>query len=229
MKTILFLTMLLMLNPQNQTTVVSHEGTPVVVVSHKRFKDRQSIVTQPVTTIPAAAMIPQNKNFEKNRRDNTSPGERDPNLDTLDGRSAAMERAVQESRAPKPIDGFAYRAKVHNASTKMIDVIFWEYQFKQLPNSATISRRQFLCLVAIKPEKERELQAFSLSGPHDVVSVDALGKKPADAGDENVVVNRVEYADGSIWQRKDWNFGEIRLSYARAVATPWGSEMCRGL
>ncbi len=27
-----------------------------------------------------------------------------------------------------------------------------------------------------------------------------------------------EFADGSIWQRKDWNFAEVRLSYARAVA-----------
>lgn len=229
MKTILFLGILLLLIPQNQTAVISREGNPVVVVSSKWFKDRQSIAHSPEGTIPAAAMIPQNKNFEKNRRANAPPGERDPNLDTLDGRSAAMERAVQESRAPKPVDGFAYRAKVHNASTKLIDVIFWEYQFKELATSTTVSRRQFLCGVAIKPEKDKELQAFSLSGPHDVVSVDALSKKSGEAGEEKAVINRVEYADGSIWQRKDWNLGEVRLGYARAVATPWGTEMCRGL
>jgi len=183
----------------------------------------------PDSIAPAAAMIPQNKNFEKNRRANTSPGERDPNLDTIDGRSAAMEKAVQESRAPKPVDGFAYRAKIHNASSKLIEIVFWEYQFKESASSTMISRRQFLCGVAVKPEKDKELQAFSLSGPHDVVSVNALAKKTGDTGEESVVVNRVEYADGSIWQRKDWNFGEVRLSYARAVATPWGTEMCRGL
>jgi hypothetical protein len=174
-------------------------------------------------------MIPQNKNFEKNRRANTSPGERDPNLDTIDGRSAALERAVQESRAPKPVDGYAYRTKIHNAGAKVIEVIFWEYQFKPLGTTSTISRRQFLCGVLIKPEKDKELQAFSLSGPSEVVSVDALAKKSGDAGEEKVLINRIEYADGSIWQRKDWSFGEVRLGYARAVATPWGTEMCRGL
>ena len=228
MKTVLLLPLILMVL-QNQSPVISHEGTPVVVVSQKWFKDRQSVAYNPDATAPAAAMIPQNKNFEKNRRANTSPGERDPNLDTIDGRSAALEKAVQESRAPKPVDGFAYRVKVHNASAKLIEVIFWEYQFKESALSATVSRRQFLCGVSIKPEKDKELQAFALSGPHDVISVDALSKESATSGEEKVVINRVEYADGSIWQRKDWSFGEVRLSYSRAVATPWGTEMCRGL
>jgi hypothetical protein len=218
-----------MLIPQNQTANLSHEGNPAVVVSSKWFKDRQSIVYSPGNTAPAAAMIPQNKNFEKNRRANAPPGERDPNLDTIDGRSAAMDRAIQESRAPKPVDGFAYRAKVRNASPKLIEVIFWEYQFKESQTSTDMSRRQFLCGVSIKPEKDKELQAFSLSGPRDVVSVEALANKSGEGGEEKAVINRVEYADGSIWQRPSWNFGEVRLGYARAVATPWGGEMCRGL
>jgi hypothetical protein len=228
MKTVLLLSLVLMLFTQGQGPPISYEGTPVVVVSSRWFKDRQTVTYNPDVTAPAAAMISANKNFEKNRRANTSPGERDPNLDTIDGRSAALERAVQESRAPKPVDGFSYRAKIHNASGKVIEVIFWEYQFKETTNSTAVSRRQFLCGVSIKPEKDKELQAFSLSAPRDVVSVDALANK-SDTGEDKVLINRVEYADGSIWQRKDWKFGEVRLGYSRAVATPWGAEMCRGL
>jgi hypothetical protein len=123
MKTILLLPLLLMLFSQSQSPAISHEGFPVTVLSFKWFKDRQSIQVDSVSG-PAAAMIPANKNFEKNRRANTSPGERDPNLDTIDGRSAALEKAVQESRAPKPVEGFAYRAKIHNASPKLIEIIF---------------------------------------------------------------------------------------------------------
>ena len=229
MKTALILSLILMPFPRSQSPVISNEGTPVIVVSHKWFRDRQSIAQSPDAPIPAAAMIPANKNYEKNRRANTSPGERDPNLDTIDGRSAALERAVQESRAPKPVDGFAYRAKIHNASAKLIEIIFWEYQFKETANSTSVSRRQFLCGVSIKPEKDKDLEAFSLSGPQDVVSVDTLAKKSGNLGEEKVIINRVEYADGSIWQRKDWKFGEVRLGYARAIATPWAREMCRGL
>jgi hypothetical protein len=230
MKTILFAALLLAVIPQGQSVApaIPSDGPPVTVLGLKWFKDRQAI-DQVTASSPAAAMIPQNKIFERNRRANTSPGERDPNLDTIDGRSAAIEKAVQESRAPKPADGFAYRAKVHNATRKAIDIIFWEYQFKESAADAPLLRRQFLCGVAIKPEKDKELQAFSLSGPQDVISVNILAKKPGSTGAEQVVINRVEFADGSIWQRKDWNFGEVRLSYARAIATPWGTEMCRGL
>jgi hypothetical protein len=241
MKTFLLLTILLMaITPArdrvaqqrspagNAAPVISHEGEPVTVLNFKWYKDRQPAPPE-VASGPAAAMIPQNKNYERNRRANTSPGERDPNLDTIDGRSAALEKAVQESRAPKPVDGFAYRTKVHNASANAIEIIFWEYQFKESAVASPLLRRQFLCGVAIKAGKDRELQAFSLSGPQGVVSVNILAKKPDSPGAEQVIINRVEFADGSIWQRKDWNFGEVRMSYARAVATPWGTEMCRGL
>lgn len=232
MKTILLLTLLLMAIPQGQTGVapaISSDGLPVTVLSNKSFRDRQEI-EQTAASAPAAAMIPQNKIFERNRRANTSPGERDPNLDTIDGRSAAIEKAVQDSRAPKPADGFAYRAKVHNGSTRPVEIIFWEYQFKESATSTPLVRRQFLCAVAIKPEKDWELKAFSLSGPQDVISINILAKKPETPGTEQAVINRVEFADGSIWQRKDWSLGEVRLSYARAVATPWGKgTMCRGL
>jgi hypothetical protein len=232
MKTILLLTLLLTAIPQGQNSVapaISSDGLPVTVLNSKWFRDRQEI-EQTAATGPAAAMIPQNKIFERNRRANASPGERDPNLDTIDGRSAAMEKAVQDSRAPKPSEGFAYRAKIHNASTRPVEIVFWEYQFKESANSTPLVRRQFLCAVAIKPEKDWELKAFSLSGPQDVISVNILAKKPDASGTEQAVINRVEFADGSIWQRKDWSLGEVRLSYARAVGTPWGKgTMCRGL
>jgi len=92
-----------------------------------------------------------------------------------------------------------------------------------------VTRRQFLCGVNIKPDKAKELQAFGLSGPSEVVSVGSLANKSGKQFQENVVINRVEYADGSIWQRKSWNFAEIGMAYRRAVGTPWGTEMCRTL
>jgi hypothetical protein len=174
-------------------------------------------------------VISANKNFERNVRANNPAGARDPNEDTIDGRSAALEKNVQDSRTPqtKPVDGYAYRIKVQNQSPRVIEIVFFEYQFIDPSTPANMARRQFLCGVNIKPDKGKELQAFSISGPSDVVSVGSLEKKAV--VQENVLINRVEYADGTIWQRKDWNFSEIRLTYQRAVNTPWGSEMCRSL
>lgn len=232
MRTILLLTLLLMFVSPNQNLPAPQGDSSVAVVAFKWFKSHQTIVTPvPTDTGPARGMIPENKNYQRNARVNAPTGSRDPNEDTIDGRSAAIEKIVQEARTPPPhpVDGFAYRVKVQNTSTKVIEILFWEYQFIDTSNPATVTRRQFLCGVNIKPDRGKELQAYSVSGPSDVVTLGNLADKSGNPFQEKVVINRVEYADGSIWQRKDWNFAEIKLSLARAVGTPWGSEMCRGL
>ncbi|HEX8772950.1 MAG TPA: hypothetical protein VF735_05045 [Pyrinomonadaceae bacterium] len=176
-------------------------------------------------------MIPENKVLQRNERAQAPLGVRDPNADTIDGRSAALEKNMQEARSPKSVtvDGFTYQAKIRNASTKVIEVVFWEYQFKELSNPTNVVRRQFLCGVNIKPAKEKELLAFSASGPSDVISVGSLTNKGGNLFEEKAVVNRVEFADGSILQRRDWNFAEMKSSIERAIKTPWGAEMCRGI
>jgi hypothetical protein len=232
MKIQLLLPILLALVPSTQNQVMPTDGSQVAVLNFKWTKQRLTVEQAKSASVrPAEAMIPANRNFERNRRINDPAGVRDPNLDTLDGRRAAMDRNVEESRTPPPksLEGYTYRVKVQNASSKAVEILFWEYQFKETANPSAMSRRQFLCGVMMKPGKDKEIQAFSLSGPTDVISVNSLGDKSKNLFQENVVINRVEYSDGSIWQRKDWNFGEIRLSYQRALATPWGSEMCRTL
>lgn len=228
----LFLLLLLMFVLPSQNLLTSQEESSVRVLGSKSYRSRQAVENLDTTNVaPVRAVTPANKNFERNVRVNNPVGARDPNEDTIDGRSAAIEKNVQASRTPqsKPVDGFAYRVKVQNASKRVVEILFWEYQFIDPSDPATMARRQFLCGVNIKPDKEKEIQAFSLSGPSDVISVGNLANKSGNAFQEKVVINRVEYADGSIWQRKDWNFGEIRLTYQRALGTPWGAEMCRGL
>lgn len=232
MNTVFLLSLLLVFGFPIQNPIPTSQGSSVSVLSFKYYKSRQGLEKLPVQeTGPARAMIPENKNYPRNARVNLPVGARDPNEDTIDGRSAALEKIVQESRTPqtKPVDGFAFRVKVQNQSTKGIEIIFWEYQFIDTSNPTAVTRRQFLCGVNIKPDKGKELQAFALSGPSEVVSVGSLANKSGNPFQENVLINRVEYADGSIWQRKGWNFAEIGLAYRRAVGTPWGTEMCRGL
>lgn len=231
MKTLLFLPFALTLAPAGQPPAAQPEPAPVTVAGFKWIKSRQTIEKAASAPVPPApAMIPANKNFERQRRGNDPAGVRDPNADSVDGRSAALEKSVQESRSQKSVvDGFVYRAKFQNPSQKVIEVLFWEYQFIDSANPAIVARRQFLCGVNLKSGKEKELQAFSASGPSDVVSVGSLANKSGTPFQERVVVNRVEYADGSIWQRKDWNFGEVRLNVAHALQGPWAPDMCKGL
>ncbi len=230
MRTLLLLLLLGLVVSAGQNPLTTDPDSPVAVVSFKWSKTKLTLEQATTTTQgPAPAMTFLNKNFERNRRANTSPGERDPNLDTVDGRAAALERSVQESRAPKPVDGFIYRTKVKNAGAKTIEVLFWEYQFQDPAEPTSLRRHQFLCGVSMRPEKDKELLGFSLASPSEVISVESLKKKTANALQEKVVVNRVEYSDGSIWQRQGWSFGEIKSTYNRALQTPWAPDMCKGL
>lgn len=232
MKTFLLFQLILMLLLAGQNGTAPNDDSLVEVRAIKCSKSRLTIVNPDNTRVtPAPAMIPANKNFERTRRVNDQAGAIDPNTETLDGRSAALEKIMQESRSPKntPVDGFAYQIKLRNANKKAIEVMFWEYQFKELSNPENVVRRQFLCGVNIKPGKEQEVRAFSVLGPGDMISVDSLSNKSGKLFDEKVVINRVEYADGSIWQRKDWNYSEVGAAIKRALATPWGAEMCRSL
>lgn len=233
MRTLILLSILGMFVPPGQTSTPAQDDSSLIVVNFNWSKSRQALESTDASANvpPASAVLPLNKNFDRNQRSTRSTGARDPNEDTTDGRAAALEQTVQESRGSKAklVDGFAYRVKVQNASAKLIEIVYFEYQFTDPSDPANIMRRQFLCGVNIKPKKEKELQAFSTLGPSVVTSVTSLSNKSADALQEKIVINRVEYSDGSIWQRKDWKFGEVKLGIDRALGTPWGSEMCRSL
>ena len=236
MRTLLLLPFLLMLASPGQNAVLSDKDSEVVVLGFKWSRSRKTVEksaesTSAATTTPAPAMTVHDRNFERNKRINDPAGARDPNADTIDARSAAIEKNVQEARSTgrKTVNGFEYQVKVRNTSAKVIEIVFWEYQFIESKNPANLLRRQFLCGVNIKPNKEKELEAFSLLSPSVTVNVDSLANKSENLFAEKVVINRVEYADGTIWQRKDWNFAEMKPVIARAVATPWGTEMCRNL
>lgn len=212
---------------------VSNEASQIEVMTYKWSKARRTIenIGSPEGIIPpAGAMIPQNKNFSRNVRINDPQGTRDPNADTLDGRSAQLEKNVQEARAPKTkqVDGFTYRVKVKNSGANVVEILFWEYQFIDPANESNTSRHQFLCGISLGQGKEKELEGFSIANPGSVVDVESLAKKEGSFR-EKVVINRVEYADGTIWQRKDWSLKEVKASYDSALREQWQPGMCKGL
>lgn len=210
---LLLLPFLFALLPARQDPPAPGDKPTVIVLSFRWLKDRQApenVVEPPPG--PQPEMISANKNFERQRRANTSPGERDPNQDSLDGRSAALDKAVQESREVPPIDGFSYQVRFQNLGPIQTQTIYWEYQFKETANPENSSSRRFMCVAKIKPQKDKDLQVFSTLGPSNVINVKNLARGSGKQFDEAVVIDRIEYADGSVWQRKDWNFDEVKLT-----------------
>ena len=146
----------------------------------------------------------------------------------FDGRSAELDRIVQQSREPEPVPGFTYQVKVQNSGVKPIQIIFWEYQFKETANPANVTQRQFLCSVRMKPDQGKDLQVFSLAGPSEVINIKSLAKGSGDQFQEAVLINRVEYSDGSFWQRRGWNVDDLKLTSKARLETR-NMPMCRSL
>lgn len=230
MKALLLLPLFAALGAPGQTVKPPANSSPIEVLEFRWFQDRLAPgVPDGQTVAPVRAVIPENKYFQRKAREQASPGVTDPNEQTIDGRSAALEKIVQESRTPqaRPVDGYSYRALVRNSRDSKIEVVFWEYQFTELANRANFVRRQFICAAGIKPGERKELQAFSLAGPSDAISAESLAGKSERLFDEKVLVNRIEYADGAILQRPDWDYKKSKPAIEHAVKTPWAREMCR--
>lgn len=227
MKVSLLITLLLASLASAQNSQILSGESSVVVLGSKWLSVHRTFKKEVPNMAPPPEMTAGNKNAGRIARVN-NPQIPDPNETTIDGRSAAIEKIVQEARTadPKPLDGFTYLAKIRNGGKQAIEIVFWEYQFIDTA-SKDVTRHQFLCGVKIKPDKEKEVEAFSMMRPSSVVDAGTLVNNKA--LQEKVLINRVEYADGTIWQRRDWSFAAIRENYKRAIETPWGNEMCRSL
>ena len=97
--------------------------------------------------------------------------------------------------------GFVYKTSIRNDGTKTIKAIDWDYVFYDLGSRAELGRRQFTSLEKIGPGKTKELKFFIKGPPTRTISVDALNKNERMNLGEEIVVVRVEYDDGSVWQR----------------------------
>jgi len=127
------------------------------------------------------------------------------------------------------VNGFRYVANIRNNSDRKVDVLFWEYRFTEFANPKNVIRRQFLCSAKIKPGEKFELSALSILGPSDVISSESLKDPSSKLFDEKIYLNRIEFADGAILQRRDWKMAEVEASVKKAIAAPWGKEVCKML
>lgn len=187
--------------------------------------------SDPGVTSPARVLTDDDKYFQRKTRESRTDNPMDPNRESMEARSASIDKALQESRAPKTdnVSGYLFTADLRNDTGKGVEVIFWEYRFTELARPQNVTRRQFLCAVKLKKGESRELSAFSLLGPSDIIDAESLAKSSGPVFDEKVLVNRIEFSDDSIIQRSGWKYDEVKKDVERATSTPWGRETCRAL
>lgn len=112
---------------------------------------------------------------------------------------------------------FVYKVKLQNTSSKTVKNFYWEYQVVESANPQNLSARQFFCASQIKADQQRSFEVYSLTPPTTaVISATTLGGDGKNAFAEKAVINRIEFKDGSVWQRPDWS-----------IPTPYAEELSK--
>jgi hypothetical protein len=198
---ILFLAILFTLTPvfQQQQQVVEREDADLVVVKFNWTKFRLNgdlihsamdpgpPMNEPIRIAPTP---PKNESQElKNRRD-------------MNERRIEMKNATDAAKAkpPKDPDQYLLQLEVKNVGTGVIRSMVWEYQ--PLTKPADYELRQYLCVFKAKPNENKKFELLSEYNPVKVIQADA---ETGQAKSGKVVINRIEYADGSVWKRKGWS------------------------
>ncbi|HKO97196.1 MAG TPA: hypothetical protein VJU86_09405 [Pyrinomonadaceae bacterium] len=100
-----------------------------------------------------------------------------------------------------PLITYLYEAKIRNTSDRVLRTVVWHYAFIDAEKKEEVSRTACTSRVNVKPGKTAELSGISKAPPIRVIDVSKTGKESKDAYLELVVITRLEYEDGSFWQR----------------------------
>lgn len=98
------------------------------------------------------------------------------------------------------VKGYLYKVQVRNVGDQTIKRLQWSYVFTEAAGQKAIFRHQFESHTSIRPGQEKKLSAFTRGSPPAVVDVKELSKNPNQPWGESVVIDRVEFADGTIWK-----------------------------
>jgi hypothetical protein len=108
--------------------------------------------------------------------------------------------AKESKKAQRPRDGYRYKVLLTNTGSKTIKLVDWDYVFLNPTTGEEVARHQFTSQETIKPGKRKEVSVLYLTPPVKTVSAGILTKKEPMPFTELVVIARIEFSDGSVWQ-----------------------------
>jgi hypothetical protein len=115
-------------------------------------------------------------------------------------RVVRVRRPEADAKDSEPSTVYIYKVKVKNTGQKTIQTLTWEYVFFDPGTKQEVGRRQFISKVEIPPGKTENVAMRSASPPTGAVNVKQSGKKLRNQYSEQIVIQSIEFADGSLWQ-----------------------------
>ena len=141
---------------------------------------------------------------------------------------ARVENAARRSALPPPGNIFLYELKIKNLDEKNIKSFVWEYRLVRESELQNASSRRFLCVEKIKAGDSKTLRIISHLPPVNVVDATAPNSKSKRDFAVEVIINRVEYSDGTVWKKAGWDDSRYALN-SRAIAEKLKFSDCTAL
>jgi hypothetical protein len=116
-----------------------------------------------------------------------------------EARADEANLAAQRDKKPSQYY-FIYKTKVKNNHTAAITQIDWDYVFFERDTENEIGRQEFTSDEQVGPGKTKELVVTITSPPTRTISITTLSLEERDRLSEKIVLVRVKYADGHVWQ-----------------------------
>jgi hypothetical protein len=197
MKITLLLIALLFATPVMGQEVSDPAAPPDIVILEKNW--REELIDPKRETNP---LKPNEDLIRQTREQKAFIRERDnamPNQPTEPRMPAAGSKPV--TPAWQMWIAYTYEAKVQNVGAKTIKLIDWEYQFLDPHTQQVQEQRKIRSWLTLAPGKTKVLSRRSTRKPTAIVEAGQLNRKYRDQFTERVVITRILYADGTVWQR----------------------------
>lgn len=177
-----------------QTVSVPQSGSDVTVIEKKWRVEitNAALENEPITA--ASETEREDRQREETRRANRGLLDRD--------RSPTITATRREKEKVGLTATYIYELKIRNGGQKSIRSVSWDYVFLELGTETEIGRRRFVSKVNIKPGKTTKVIELSGTSPTGTVDARKVGKKPQEQYSEQIVIKKVEFADGSVWEEK---------------------------
>ena len=185
-------------------------GPPIAILSYSvaKLPPRPRLVafSTPDVTNPRPASTQQRQlpsDVYPTLRQSQEIGRRSSELNSL-------ERDAKSSYAGAS-EEYQYKLKARNDDWRIVERVFWQYETVDQSNGAASAARQFLCGSRVRPSTTKEFIAVTPFAPSNVVDAAGAGTNIYDNRNGRAVVNRIEFADGTIWENPKWDSARIKF------------------
>lgn len=135
------------------------------------------------------------------KRVEVNKGGAEENKIRREARADAANQALLRQQKSAARYVFMYKVSVRNNGAKAIKEIDWDYVFFDDATQTESGRHRFTSEAKIGAGKGKELVFTIPSPPTRTISADVLDDKERRNLGERVVLMRILYADGTVWQR----------------------------